>query len=179
MTWTFDLEFLYGHLKERPGFTIIVYKSKTCLISFLLLNIWLANADAGRYHIASKHKGIKYPCEKCEYAATTKASLRKHVASMHDTVRSVFKLNWIMLRVRIFFCVRLSHQCTIFSIVFCYNYVHYFRKVIWKIIVKIWNRFFLIIAIAITHAVVVYQVTIVAIVQCTWVVEEIVTYGNK
>ena len=27
----------------------------------------------------SKHKGVRYPCDRCEYAATTASSLKQHM----------------------------------------------------------------------------------------------------
>jgi uncharacterized Zn-finger protein len=33
------------------------------------------------------HKGIRYPCELCEYKATTKSTLLKHVRAVHENRR--------------------------------------------------------------------------------------------
>jgi len=38
-------------------------------------------------HIESKHKGIRYTCEKCDYKATTAGNLKKHVMSKHDGIK--------------------------------------------------------------------------------------------
>ena len=35
-------------------------------------------------HIESIHEGIKYPCNQCDYQATEKGSLQRHVATMHS-----------------------------------------------------------------------------------------------
>ena len=40
-----------------------------------------------RAHKESKHEGMRYPCDKCEYAATTASNLRKHIESKHAEVR--------------------------------------------------------------------------------------------
>ena len=31
-----------------------------------------------------QHKGICYPCDQCEYAASTARSLKRHVAAVHE-----------------------------------------------------------------------------------------------
>ena len=38
-------------------------------------------------HIKNNHTGVKYPCDKCEFSATTEYSLKKHSESKHETVR--------------------------------------------------------------------------------------------
>merc|ERR1719319_836189 len=40
-----------------------------------------------RQHKSSKHKGVKYPCEKCHYKANALSDLRKHKASKHEGVK--------------------------------------------------------------------------------------------
>ena len=35
-------------------------------------------------HIESKHDGVRYPCDKCEYAATWKGNLKKHLNKFHN-----------------------------------------------------------------------------------------------
>ena len=35
-------------------------------------------------HVESKHEGVRYLCDKCEYAATTASNLRRHVKSKHE-----------------------------------------------------------------------------------------------
>ena len=35
----------------------------------------------------SKHGGVRYPCDKCEYAATTASALRSHIENKHEGVR--------------------------------------------------------------------------------------------
>ena len=37
--------------------------------------------------IASKHEGLRYPCDKCKYAATTSGSLKMLIESKHKGVR--------------------------------------------------------------------------------------------
>ena len=32
------------------------------------------------------HEGVKYSCESCDYKATEKGSLQKHLKSFHDVV---------------------------------------------------------------------------------------------
>ena len=34
-------------------------------------------------HIDSKHKGIKYNCDQCDYKATEKRTLKMHIESKH------------------------------------------------------------------------------------------------
>ena len=38
-------------------------------------------------HVESKHVGVKYPCLKCEYAATKVGSLKNHVERKHGEVK--------------------------------------------------------------------------------------------
>ena len=33
------------------------------------------------------HEGVKYPCDKCKYAATTESSLKTHFEINHDGVK--------------------------------------------------------------------------------------------
>ena len=33
-------------------------------------------------HIKSKHKGERYPCDKCEYSATTASLLKQHIYNL-------------------------------------------------------------------------------------------------
>ena len=40
-----------------------------------------------RTHKESKHDGIRYPCDQCEYAATTSSSLRRHKESKYRGIR--------------------------------------------------------------------------------------------
>ena len=35
-------------------------------------------------HIGSKHKGVRYPCDKCEYAATTARDMKRHIKIKHE-----------------------------------------------------------------------------------------------
>ena len=42
--------------------------------------------SALKVHIASKHEGVKYLCDKCEHVATNAGNLRKHIKSKHDGV---------------------------------------------------------------------------------------------
>ena len=37
-------------------------------------------------HNESKHEEVRYPCGKCEYSATTAGVLRKHDESKHEGV---------------------------------------------------------------------------------------------
>ena len=36
-----------------------------------------------KIHVENKHEGVRYPCSKCEYAATTTHSLKRHVKIKH------------------------------------------------------------------------------------------------
>ena len=38
-------------------------------------------------HIQSVHKGIKYPCNQCEYKATQQGNLKTHIESVHEKVK--------------------------------------------------------------------------------------------
>ena len=37
-------------------------------------------------HVQSKHKGISYNCDQCEFKATTKSYLKEHVQSKHEGI---------------------------------------------------------------------------------------------
>ena len=34
-------------------------------------------------HYRSKHEGVKYPCNQCDYQATTQGNLQRHIQSQH------------------------------------------------------------------------------------------------
>ena len=38
-------------------------------------------------HVAINHDGTRYPCDNCEYKATTKSYLKKHKQSKHEGMR--------------------------------------------------------------------------------------------
>ena len=38
-------------------------------------------------HIRSKHKGVKYSCDRCEYQATEKGDLKKHKQAIHEGIK--------------------------------------------------------------------------------------------
>ena len=38
-------------------------------------------------HIKSTHEGVKFPCEQCEYKAKYKGNLLKHIKSTHEGVK--------------------------------------------------------------------------------------------
>ena len=40
-------------------------------------------------HIESKHEGVRYLCDKCEYAATTESSVKRHIKNKHEGVISL------------------------------------------------------------------------------------------
>ena len=40
-----------------------------------------------RVHKKSKHEGIRYPCNECEYAAIQVADLKRHKKRKHVTVK--------------------------------------------------------------------------------------------
>ena len=35
-------------------------------------------------HIQSKHEGVRYSCNKCEYKATQRGSLKIHIEAKHE-----------------------------------------------------------------------------------------------
>ena len=37
--------------------------------------------------IKSKHKGVKFPCDQCNYKATQRGHLLRHIKSIHDGVK--------------------------------------------------------------------------------------------
>ena len=38
-------------------------------------------------HIKAKHEGVKYPCEQCDFKATFKVSLLRHIKSIHKHIK--------------------------------------------------------------------------------------------
>ena len=38
-------------------------------------------------HMKSIHKGVKFPCEQCDYKATRKGNLMAHIKSTHKGVK--------------------------------------------------------------------------------------------
>ena len=47
--------------------------------------------DAVSVHIQSKHEGVQYPCDQCNLQYTTQSSLRRHISSLHWSVKSHIK----------------------------------------------------------------------------------------
>ena len=45
------------------------------------------NPSKLKRHTESKHKGVRYPCDQCDHAATTASGLRRQVESKHKGVR--------------------------------------------------------------------------------------------
>ena len=39
-----------------------------------------------KIHVESIHEGVRYPCDKCPYKATTISSLKRHGESIHEGV---------------------------------------------------------------------------------------------
>ena len=39
-----------------------------------------------KIHVESIHEGLRYPCDKCPYKATTISSLKRHGESIHEGV---------------------------------------------------------------------------------------------
>ena len=39
------------------------------------------------HHLKSKHGGIKYPCDQCDFKATQKSNLLTHLKSKHEGVK--------------------------------------------------------------------------------------------
>ena len=37
-------------------------------------------------HLKSKHEGIKYPCDQCDFKATQKSNLLRHLKSKHEGI---------------------------------------------------------------------------------------------
>ena len=37
-----------------------------------------------KIHVESIHEGVRYPCDKCPYKATTISSLKRHGESIHE-----------------------------------------------------------------------------------------------
>jgi len=46
-----------------------------------------ANKGHFRYHLQSKHEGIKYPCQQCDYLARTSTYLQHHMKSKHEGIK--------------------------------------------------------------------------------------------
>ena len=40
-------------------------------------------------HIKSKHKGVKFPCDKCDYRAPHKGNLMRHIKSVHKGIQVI------------------------------------------------------------------------------------------
>ena len=40
-----------------------------------------------KWHIESKHEGVRYLCDKCEYAATSASHLKRYIESKYEGVR--------------------------------------------------------------------------------------------
>ena len=38
-------------------------------------------------HIKSKHEGVRFPCDQCDYKATLKENLSRHIKSRHESAK--------------------------------------------------------------------------------------------
>ena len=38
-------------------------------------------------HVKSKHEGVQFPCDQCDYKATKQGNLLRHVKSKHGVVK--------------------------------------------------------------------------------------------
>ena len=78
---TFDNEEMKTEEDEENQISSVVKsESPECGKVFTTEGILLTN-------IESKHKGIKYPCNQCNYQATQKSTLKRHIASEHEGVK--------------------------------------------------------------------------------------------
>jgi len=50
-------------------------------------NVEFQSQQGLKYHIRSKHGGIRYPCDRCEYQAKHPSHLKVHKQSLHDGAR--------------------------------------------------------------------------------------------
>lgn len=50
--------------------------------------IWFNDSNnlSLKTHIKNKHEGVRYPCDLCDYAATTNTALKIHVEAMQASV---------------------------------------------------------------------------------------------
>ena len=60
---------------------------KVLYIHVTSANIWASQKTNLKRHKQSVHEGVKYPCNKCEYQATTKGALQRHQKSEHEGVK--------------------------------------------------------------------------------------------
>ena len=42
---------------------------------------------SSKRYLESKHEGVRYPCDKCEYDVTISCHMKEHFESKHDGVR--------------------------------------------------------------------------------------------
>ncbi len=38
-------------------------------------------------HYRSKHEGVQYPCNHCDYEATTQGDLKRHILAKHEGIK--------------------------------------------------------------------------------------------
>ncbi|XP_023339871.1 zinc finger protein ZFAT [Eurytemora carolleeae] len=41
-----------------------------------------------KIHVENKHEGVRYPCSHCEYAATVQSNLRRHILIKHSRIKN-------------------------------------------------------------------------------------------
>ena len=46
-----------------------------------------AHLEGVKYHLKSKHDGIKYPCQQCDYQATSSSNLQNHIQCKHEGIK--------------------------------------------------------------------------------------------
>ena len=55
--------------------------------SFLVHNVITADKSNLLKHIQSKHKCVKFPCDKCDFKAIYKVDLIRHKKSKHEGIK--------------------------------------------------------------------------------------------
>ena len=53
-----------------------------------------------RQHIKPIHEGERYTCEKCDYKATQKGSLRQHIKSIYEGERLLIHITGLLIHIR-------------------------------------------------------------------------------
>ena len=72
------------HMKVKHKKAILSYTSKYIATTGDNLK---HHIESKQHIVKSKHEGVRYPCNKCEYAATTASNIKRHIEIKHEGVR--------------------------------------------------------------------------------------------
>ena len=77
-----------GHkieIEPGLGYNWTMYRDKDTTFNCIQCDYTAKHKSGLRYHISSKHEGLRFACTKCNYKSTSKNYLAKHINKKHDS----------------------------------------------------------------------------------------------